>query len=174
MTDFTLIDLNNLLPGEPWTSAKATVVYENPIAIAEGAVDAPKVQGQGLAAWIGRVVSSAGTPAGFTDLDRAKDILVLMRQNGTGIATVGQLRFSDDNGSTWGSWQNLTDSAASGERSQVTSVIDLTTGAQTTIGLMVGGIPGALTIPAGCNAIQARGSNGADCLFGLGILSGVA
>ena len=43
MTDYTDIALSALLPGEPWTSGKALAVYENPIAIAEGAIDAPRI-----------------------------------------------------------------------------------------------------------------------------------
>ena len=41
MADWTDQDINSLLPGEPWTSAKAIASFENPVAIAEGAPDAP-------------------------------------------------------------------------------------------------------------------------------------
>lgn len=34
---------NSLLPGEPWTSAKALACFENPVAIAEGAAGAPRI-----------------------------------------------------------------------------------------------------------------------------------
>ena len=44
MTDFTTIDLNNLLPGEPLTSAKVLALYENPLAIQEGDATAPRIQ----------------------------------------------------------------------------------------------------------------------------------
>ena len=43
MADWTELDTNGLLPGEPFTSAKALAFFENPVAIAEGAVNAPKV-----------------------------------------------------------------------------------------------------------------------------------
>jgi hypothetical protein len=43
MADYTLIDPNTLLPGEPWTSAKALAAFENPEAIAEGAAGAPRI-----------------------------------------------------------------------------------------------------------------------------------
>jgi hypothetical protein len=49
MADYTLIDPNTLLPGEPWTSAKALAAFENPEAIAEGAPGAPRVQGLAIA-----------------------------------------------------------------------------------------------------------------------------
>ena len=44
MADWTELDTNTLLPGEPLTSAKALVFFENPKAIAEGADDAPRNQ----------------------------------------------------------------------------------------------------------------------------------
>ena len=34
MAEWTDIDPNTLLPGEPWTSAKALAAFENPVAIA--------------------------------------------------------------------------------------------------------------------------------------------
>ena len=49
MADWTELDTNTLLPGEPLTSAKALAFFENPKAIAEGAPDAPSPYG-GLAA----------------------------------------------------------------------------------------------------------------------------
>lgn len=45
MADYTDIDPNTLLPGEPWTSAKALATFENPPAIAEGAAGAPVILG---------------------------------------------------------------------------------------------------------------------------------
>lgn len=36
-------DLNDFLPGEPVTAAKMLLMVENPIAIAEGAADAPRI-----------------------------------------------------------------------------------------------------------------------------------
>jgi hypothetical protein len=41
MASYTNIDPNTLLPGEPWTSAKALASFENPQAIAEGAATSP-------------------------------------------------------------------------------------------------------------------------------------
>ena len=44
MADWTELDTNTLLPGEPLTSAKALAFFENPVALAEGAADAPRNQ----------------------------------------------------------------------------------------------------------------------------------
>jgi len=49
VADWTELDTDTLLPGEPLTSAKALAFYENPIALAEGAADAPSLY-VGLAA----------------------------------------------------------------------------------------------------------------------------
>lgn len=43
MADWTTLDTNSLLPGEPWTSAKSLAVYENTIAAFEVALDAPRL-----------------------------------------------------------------------------------------------------------------------------------
>ena len=42
MADWTELDTNGLLPGEPLTSAKALAFFENPVAITEGATGAPR------------------------------------------------------------------------------------------------------------------------------------
>ena len=44
MASWTDQDTDSLLPGEPWTSAKALAAFENPVALAEGAAGAPKIQ----------------------------------------------------------------------------------------------------------------------------------
>ena len=44
MAAWTDIETDSLLPGEPWTSAKALAAFENPVALAEGAAGAPKLQ----------------------------------------------------------------------------------------------------------------------------------
>jgi len=49
VADWTELDTDTLLPGEPLTSAKALAFFENPIALAEGAADAPSLY-VGLAA----------------------------------------------------------------------------------------------------------------------------
>jgi len=47
MASWTNQSTSSLLPGEPWTSAKALAAFENPVAYAEQATDAPV----NLAAW---------------------------------------------------------------------------------------------------------------------------
>ena len=59
MTDWTELDTNTLLPGEPFTSAKALAFFENPVAIAEGAASAPRIEDAALD-------TGAATAAGVT------------------------------------------------------------------------------------------------------------
>ena len=44
MASWTNQSTSSLLPGEPWTSAKALAAFENPTALTEGASGAPKVR----------------------------------------------------------------------------------------------------------------------------------
>ena len=61
---FTSIDLADLLPGEPITSAQGMAFYQNTIAVAEGDEDAPRVAIKTL----GGSVASSGN-LDFTGLD---------------------------------------------------------------------------------------------------------
>ena len=63
MASWTTQDPNSLLPGEPWTSAKALAAFENPTAIAEGATGAPKI----------RTVALQPPTAGSTYIRRMND-----------------------------------------------------------------------------------------------------
>lgn len=56
MASWTNQSTSSLLPGEPWTSAKALAAFENPTALAEGASGAP-VQ---TAAWHGYDILNVG------------------------------------------------------------------------------------------------------------------
>lgn len=44
MADWTTPPWSQLVAGKPWTDEKAAAAFENPIAIAEGAPDAPRVR----------------------------------------------------------------------------------------------------------------------------------
>ena len=57
MAQWTVIDPNTLLPGDPWTSAKAQAAFENVEALAEGAPGAPIIQ-SGWGPWNGGVYGS--------------------------------------------------------------------------------------------------------------------
>jgi len=63
MASWTSQSTSSLLPGEPWTSAKALAAFENPTALAEGASGAPKV----------RTAALQPPTSGSTPIRRLKD-----------------------------------------------------------------------------------------------------
>ena len=63
MASWTNQSTSSLLPGEPWTSAKALAAFENPTALAEGASGAPKI----------RTAALQPPTAGSTPIRRLKD-----------------------------------------------------------------------------------------------------
>jgi hypothetical protein len=65
MTDWTDLDLDGLLPGEPLTSEKVLAFYQNTIAIAERAAGAPKVLGADYALLSRTVISGSPTVIDF-------------------------------------------------------------------------------------------------------------
>ena len=87
MADWTELDTNTLLPGEPLTSAKALAFFENPVAIAEGAASAPRIEDAALD-------TGAATVAGVTWWS--------LRSAGASAGSVGTYAFltpSDENSS---------------------------------------------------------------------------
>ena len=106
MADWTELDTNGLLPGEPLTSAKALAFFENPTAMAEGAVNAPKVVSGAL-----DMLAELGTETtAYTNLDRVNKILIdarLFWESGSG-SSFGRYRTSTNNGSTYSGYTTLT------------------------------------------------------------------
>jgi len=103
MADWTELDTNGLLPGEPLTSAKALAFFENPVAMAEGAVNAPKVVSEALNLLQIRSLGSQNVTA--LNLDRIATLFVIgvVGGNGTDVG-VSRLEYqlSSDNGSSFG------------------------------------------------------------------------
>ena len=120
MADWTELDTNGLLPGEPFTSAKALAFFENPKAIAEGAVNAPKVASESL----NMLVGVGDSNASFLNLDRVDKVLLdgsIVYEssefgNGSGYL---HYRISTDNGSTYGPYVKFTSTASSEARTGV-------------------------------------------------------
>ena len=170
MADYTFIDPNSLLPGEPWTSAKALAAFENPEAIAEGAVGAPRVQGVAL----GNVHLFSGilstTPVAFTGLDQLRDLMIVgtAQHDGTNGAQL-RVGFSSDGGSTWGASQDVIVASNTNDWLTATVTINVVTGAgyyigsgniSGTSGPVAGGL--VLTVPANANAVRLLRAAGAN------------
>jgi len=103
MADWTELDTNGLLPGEPFTSAKALAFFENPTAMAEGAVNAPKV----VSGALDMLVGAGTTTTSFTNLERVDNVLIsagVSADPGTGgsARATAVYELSTNNGSSWG------------------------------------------------------------------------
>ena len=100
MADWTDLDTDTLLPGEPLTSAKALAFYENPKAIAEGADDTPRNQLKSLPRLVaGSSVRSTITrtvPGGTTDTILSHGIIQIgtIRASVTRAASSGTITIS--------------------------------------------------------------------------------
>lgn len=77
MADWTSLDPNTLLPGDPLTSAIVLALEENPRALAEQAVGAPKIADKTLAGTGGTVT--------FASLDDYKGIFIRGGHEGGGV-----------------------------------------------------------------------------------------
>jgi hypothetical protein len=78
---------------------------DNPIAIAEGATGAPRVEGRALDTYLGTVAWST-SEGGFVGLDRCELVVGWVRAIQYGARTL-RVRYTNDNGANWGSWQNV-------------------------------------------------------------------
>jgi hypothetical protein len=168
MTDWTTLDLNGLLPGEPWTSAKALAVYENPIAIAEAAAGAPRLDPKAMAG--NRLLAFGGgaaTWAGLTDLGLVAELFLSGHVDLIGDTIDPrsfQVRFSNDNGSNWGTVQNLfTITAATPADEAVGGLaisLNMVTGACSVAPPFSAAANPTLTVPDAANAVQFRVQSG--------------
>lgn len=123
MASWTDQSTDSLLPGEPWTSAKALAAFENPVALAEGASGAPKIQAEALGAQevnepAMRVTefsaSGSVTASGTATVTIAGNLVFFPRVSGTdieGVMSGGQLlvinRDSDNSRSYTVSWYRI-------------------------------------------------------------------
>ena len=123
MASWTDQDTDSLLPGEPWTSAKALAAFENPVAIAEGAAGAPKIQAEAMGAFsVGQSAmrvqqfSDSGTvgASGTATVTIPGDLVFFPRVSGSdieGVMAGGQLKIKnlnpDDSKSYTVSWYRI-------------------------------------------------------------------
>ena len=174
MAQWTFIDPNTLLPGAPWTSAKAQASFENLEAVAEGAPGAPRVNGRALdRVYLGAIERVGSTSAiGFSDLDECRGVCLL----GSGVWQVPlvsrhmQIRFSNNNGTSFGSYQNFGPDGA--DFANIVAHVDFISGAwvmqRTNSDIIAETTTGTFSVPLGVNAFQIRVDTAqADRGFGL-------
>lgn len=119
MASFTSIDLNDFLPGQPATSAQGIALYENPLAIAEGASGAPKIAQKSAGGL------SAGGTLSFTGLGDFGGVLVHGSVRTDGSSRTLQVSLSDD-GTTYSTASALVDGTG---QYRFTLFVDFVTGA---------------------------------------------
>jgi hypothetical protein len=100
--DATLIA--SLAAGKAFTDEKAQALAENSIAIAEGAMGAPRVEGRALNTHLGELTITT-TPSGFIDLDRFETIFIAFLGSNSGSVSALEARYSNNSGGSWGSYQ---------------------------------------------------------------------
>jgi len=163
MADYNAILDTQLDPDAPLTSDLAYAWRDNPIAIAEGALNAPKVVGEALDnVWRAYLTGTTTTPVSLTGLGRVQKLRLCLTHIFGGAVNV-RISFSADGGSTWGAFQIISSGDGGGGNGGRVSelVIDLGTGA------MTGGSSGyaaaanqfslvnsTLTVPANVNAVR--------------------
>jgi hypothetical protein len=136
------------------TLQQGRALRDNPIAIAEGATGAPRVEGRALDTFMGTLSLVDTTATGFIDLDGFELIRAVGNiDEGAVVARNLQIRFSNDNGSSYGSYQAITIAPSAG-LSNIEMFFNMRTGA----GRFIHGNNDALTltVPANANAFQMR------------------
>jgi len=111
MTTYTEILDTQLDPDAPITSALGYQLRDNPVALSEGAEDAPKISPTALGSlFLGFIqVPTDSNYVEITDLDRVKTIIM----HGAYLAPSAvsnrafQISYSDDNGSSWETEQDF-------------------------------------------------------------------
>lgn len=153
MADWTDIADSALDPDAPLTSDLAYAWRDNVVAISEGAPNAPKISP--LAFDGSRILPRATV---ITDLDDVRILEFFLLTDFPNPSSL-EVRFSTDNGSSWGSYQTMLNLVSGGFfgtfRAQL-GRLDLRTG-----DFLIGATTGTLTAPSGANALQFRATGGA-------------
>ena len=139
--------------GKPARALDMRNLRDNLPAMAAGDAGAPRVLGKALGGiYLGRVSSATGNPwLGFTGLDGHGRIAFFFTLNG---ALQMRIRFTGDNGTTWGSGQAFT----VGPIYFGLLTVNLQTGSYAAQGSSAGDTSkneeGTFTVPSGCNGFQ--------------------
>lgn len=160
MADWFTINDSQLDPDAPLTSELAYAWRDNPIAIAEGAPDAPRVMPKALAsARLGSFRATGTAVSTITNIEWVNNIRFSGILIGVGGNNPLQVRFSTNNGSSWGGWQDVVFSDATAPHSNFFDVvIERSTGNFYDVSELT--VPSSLTVPAAYNAIGWRRNGG--------------
>jgi hypothetical protein len=129
MADWTTIDPNDLLPGEPVTSALVLSLEENPRAIAEGAVDAPRVQPEALDNFFIGQQYGASVTLTFSDIAPLRARFEFRGTSTGGSGASYQFQLSNDDGASWSASQTIASAlGGAGEMFSGTLTVDFASG----------------------------------------------
>lgn len=133
---YTVPDLNDYLPGEPLTSAKALLMVENPIAIANGDDDAPRVSPK---AWGHTAVSDSviGTVT-LSDFSGYGGSHIEIKYRNAAVGTTSLVLSLSNDGATFGATAVVADVLGS-DSGSVSLFVDFATGAIQSVWQMSGG-----------------------------------
>jgi hypothetical protein len=117
MADYNAILDTQIEPDAPLTAQLAGQFRDNPIAIAEGAENAPKVQGAAVDLFLGSVEAGRGATESvtITDIERVQTVIV----HGAGLGGSGEVasatyQISSNNGASFGGAVSIYSGAAAG------------------------------------------------------------
>ena len=155
MTTYSAIANGSIDQDSPVTQPIMTALRDNPLAIQEGDSTAPRVKGKALGDMvIGTIETSGTTAVGLTGLDDHSVIICLgalfVKLAGGQLET----RYTDDNGSSWGSWQT-TSTGTVADNIFASVHLNLETGVFLTRE-STSQNTGTHTVPSNCNGFQFR------------------
>jgi len=135
MTDYTVIANTQVDPNAPITSELMTALRDNPIAIAEGAVGAPRIASTAINVPITfyGVGSSTGDFTFFSNLSLGDyallryDFVAEETADSTSTSNI-EVRMSNNGGSTWSSFVNISGTVNRDAASSGSGYIDMRTG----------------------------------------------
>ncbi len=107
MADWTTITDTQVDPDAPLTSQLGYAWRDNPIAIAEGAVGAPRVMHNALNTYIGSETTTGSTPIEFLNTNGSLRFLSFGLVDPGGIHDDLQVSFSTSDGASWGAWRTI-------------------------------------------------------------------
>lgn len=160
MTTYTAIPNGDIDQDSPITQPLMTLYRDNPIAISEGATGAPRNQGISLDnVFAGYLTSTGTTPAALTGLDGVKMLFIDATMVSSASSQIMQIAFSNDGGSSYGSWQSLVTTSTSvyaNIKVNINIVSGVVAGFSVYDGTTGGSVSTPLTVPSGVDAIQIR------------------
>jgi hypothetical protein len=173
MTTYTAITNGEIDQDSPVTQPLLTALRDNPIAIAEGASDAPRIDGAALENVFLGFSSLSGWSSAFT-FKATQTQYIIAKYNFASPSPSNftpQVRFSTDGGSSWGSGQAILGNTAS--QGDYWLALNLQDGTGQTLTDFIGaGTTTTVTVPSGADAISFYAlTSGAVMAFCLGGVS---